>query len=92
MRACETDPEITKVGRFFCKRGCEFAYLECLKARAVLNVVRRTFDTAGAFHDWARQNPGLVILGAVVVIGGVTFIVVASGGTGAVALAPLVAL
>ncbi len=66
--------------------GCMTVYVACLSACAAQSVGQ----ALSAAATWVANNPGAVI-GTVVVIAGVTFIVVASGG-GAIALAPVLAL
>lgn len=66
--------------------GCMTAWIAChteCRAAALGNAI-------SAAADWIAANPGAVI-GTIVVIGGITFIVVSSGG-GAIALAPVLAL
>jgi len=66
--------------------GCWTAYMACLVA-CDAQAVGQALADAG---DWIVNHPGAV-LGTIVVIGGVTFIVVATGG-GGLALAPVLAL
>lgn len=77
----------SKVQRAICYSACASQYAACLSNCVALVVV----DYATATAQWIRDNPGLAILGATVVIGGVTFIVV-TGGSGSLVLAPVFAL
>ncbi|WP_245814811.1 hypothetical protein [Cystobacter ferrugineus] len=76
-----------------CRQKCLQPYLDCsrLKELAESKVVK--FHAPDAAVDWIERNGEKLLVGAVVVIAGVSFVVVvgASGG-GALLLAPVIVL
>ena len=57
-----------------CAAGCEVAYQACVTLRGLNNLL-----------NWCTEHPGTCVLGAVVIIGGVAF-VVSTGGSGGLIL------
>jgi hypothetical protein len=62
--------------------------MACLEEQEELERQELEFSNIDAALDWLRRHKTEVALGTVVVVAGVTFIV-ATGGTGALILAPL---
>jgi hypothetical protein len=72
----------------YCESKCLKEYMTCLEQSG--QQVRR-FSTMGRALAWLDSHKKEVLIGTIVVVAGVT-LVVASGGTGALALVPLTAL
>lgn len=72
----------------YCERRCMQPYLDCKNAQGerVLE-----FSAASKAVDWLKRYRQEILLGGVVVIAGVAFVAVASGG-GALILAPVLLL
>ncbi|MFE8597246.1 hypothetical protein [Archangium violaceum] len=76
-----------------CSERCLPAYTDCCKLRELAEAgkLRVSFPAIGSAVDWLKQHHRELLVGAVVVIAGVAFVVVGSGG-GALVLAPFVLL
>jgi len=75
----------------YCTEECRQEYMECVKERERLEQERKKelrFSHIDAALDWLRNHKTEVAIGTVVVVAGVAF-VVATGGSGALILAPL---
>mgnify|MGYP007080211584 CR=1 FL=1 len=75
--ACNSAP-MSRWERFQCKNGCGIDYVACI-AQSAADAINDAIDQAG---QWIHDNAGLIIVGTVVVIIGITFIV-ATGGSAA---------
>jgi hypothetical protein len=71
-----------------CTSDCLAEFMACLEEQEELERQELEFSNIDAALDWLRRHKTEVALGTVVVVAGVTFIV-ATGGTGALILAPL---
>jgi len=66
----------------YCSASCLAQYMECIGE----NAAERAFDSMSEAMEWLGEHPEVVV-GALVVVAGVTF-VVATGGSGALILVP----
>jgi hypothetical protein len=71
-----------------CTTECLAVFMKCLEEQAELERQELEFSNIDAALDWLRRHKTEVALGTVVVVAGVAF-VVATGGSGALILAPL---
>ncbi len=84
-----TTPDRGKGGKKeYCERRCMQPYLDCKNAQGERIL---EFSAAGKAVDWLKRYRQEILLGGVVVIAGVAFVSVASGG-GALILAPVLLL
>jgi len=67
-----------------CFIACNKKYYTCLQ---LVGLVKATFDAFDAAWSWIKNNKGKIV-GAVVIIGGVAYLV-STGGSGALILIPL---
>jgi hypothetical protein len=78
----------------YCTRECRKAYTDCIKEQEKEDAERAKrrppleFSSLDKARDWIRTHKAEIALGTVVVIAGTAFII-ATGGTGALILAPL---
>lgn len=75
----------------YCTEECRKEYMECVEEQEQLERERkkdRHFSNIDSALEWLRNHKTEVAIGAVVVVAGVAF-VVATGGGGALILAPL---
>jgi hypothetical protein len=71
-----------------CTTECLAEFMKCREEQEELERQELEFSNIDAALDWLRRHKTEVALGTVVVVAGVTF-VVATGGAGALILAPL---
>jgi hypothetical protein len=69
----------------YCRETCQEEYMECLKATGQYPV---EFMGANEAIEWLKRHRTELLVGAVIVVAGVTFVVV-SAGAGVLILAPL---
>ncbi|WP_232537302.1 hypothetical protein [Cystobacter fuscus] len=76
-----------------CRRACRQPYLDCSRLKELAEGKAVKFHAVDDAVDWIERNSEKLLVGAVVVIAGVSFVVVvgASGG-GALWLAPVLVL
>jgi hypothetical protein len=76
----------------YCTEECRKEYMECIEEQEQLEREGKKkelhFSSIDVALDWLRNHKTEVAIGTVVVVAGVAF-VVATGGTGALILAPL---
>jgi hypothetical protein len=78
----------------YCTRECRKAYMDCVQEKEeedAERVKRRPpleFSSLDKARDWIREHKAEVAFGTVVIVAGTAFII-ATGGTGALILAPL---
>ncbi|PTL84123.1 hypothetical protein [Vitiosangium sp. GDMCC 1.1324] len=76
----------------YCTKLCREEYMECIEEQEQLEREKKNknlnFSNIDAALDWLRAHKAEVALGTVVVVAGVAF-VVATGGSDALILAPL---
>jgi len=63
---------------YCCNVVCQAQYMACLAACAVSDAVDTVVDYATEAAEWVAGHPEEIAIGTVVVIGGVTFVAVAS--------------
>jgi hypothetical protein len=75
----------------YCTKKCREEYLECLKEveKAVGEKSELRFTRMDAALDWLGKHKTELVVGTVVVVAGVVF-VIATGGSGALILVPVV--
>jgi len=75
----------------YCTKKCREEYLECIKEveKTAQEKPELSFTSMDSALDWLRKNKTELIIGTVVVVAGVVFIV-ATSGTGALILVPVV--
>lgn len=84
-----TTPDRGKGGKKeYCERRCMQPYIDCENAQGARVL---EFSAASKAVDWLKRYRQEILLGSVVVIAGVVFVAVASGG-GALILAPVLLL
>lgn len=71
-----------------CTSDCLAEFMRCLEKQEELERQELEFSNIDAALDWLRRHKTEVAIGTVVVVAGVAF-VVATGGAGALVLAPL---
>jgi hypothetical protein len=76
----------------YCTKICREQYMECIEEQEQLEREKKNknlkFSSIDAALEWLRNHKAEIAIGTVVVVAGVTF-VVATGGSGALVLAPL---
>jgi hypothetical protein len=75
----------------YCTEECRKAYMDCFEEEHSRHDTERTalrFSSIDGALDWLRDHKSEVAIGTVVIVAGVTFMV-ATGGAGALVLAPL---
>jgi|GEM_PF-940054 len=74
----------------YCTEECRKEYMDCLKEQQAPRSEEKAlqFSSIGRALEWLKEHKTEVAIGTVVVVAGVAFIV-ATGGTGALILAPL---
>lgn len=75
----------------YCTEECRKAYMDCIEEQHPRHDTERTalrFSSIDGAMDWLRNHKSEVAIGTVVIVAGVMFIV-ATGGAGALVLAPL---
>ncbi|WP_233597319.1 MULTISPECIES: hypothetical protein [unclassified Corallococcus] len=97
-RCWNTAPPLTSIkwgsGKHheYCTEECRARYMDCIedvaRASRKSDVSELRFSNLDGALNWLRTHRTELVIGTVVIIGGVAF-VVATGGTGALILAPL---
>lgn len=76
----------------YCTKLCREEYMECIEQQEQLEREKQArnlrFSSIDAALDWIRNHKTEVAVGTVVIVAGATF-VIATGGAGALVLAPL---
>jgi hypothetical protein len=75
----------------YCTKKCREEYLECIEGakKTAQEKTELSFTSMDSAMDWLREHKTELIVGTVVVIAGVVF-VIATGGSGALLLVPVV--